>query len=396
MGSNKSLLLLPQLRLLLPLLYDIDFSHPLANGLIGCYLPGISHGANLVGAANHLDYDTAPQGESISLEGPAHIFNQANSGLLGAATGDFLTNPISWYWRGVTITANNTSADLCGVGNASGTSIATGSINHNGANLTAFWNHGGTLASFTIGACPAAKTLFSAGCGFPGPGANVTAYLNGVQSGTPTAFGAGAATTSTPRVNIGTLNITKTRFSATDTILAYAWNRMLTADEHLYLHNNPYCFLRTSEKSIGVILLPSSDVIGTLNITEANDTLSAAGELPILGSLSVTEANDTISAAGIVDLIIGTLIQTEADDTLLAEGSAGSIIGELSITEDDDTLLAEGFTGTNAIGTLDIIEDDDTVVAFGGEPQPPPVAQRIPGIEWQAWDRAFEPKRTYI
>lgn len=396
MANFQPLLFLPSPRILLPKQYVIDWTHPLTNGLIGCWLPGISHGLNLAGFANQLAYDTAPQGDGATLEGPSHRFNQAHCGLVGTASNEFLSNPITWYWRGRTITQNTgTSSDLCGVSNNASPTIATGSINHNGTVLSAFWNHGGTLANFTIATFPSANTLFSTSCSFPGPGANVTAYLNGVQSGTPTAFGAGAATNSSPQVCIGSINIAKTNFPATDTICAYAWSRVLDAEEHKYLDQNPYCFL-VAQQQFDSIIATDLPIIGTLNVTEANDTISAAGEVPILGTLTQTEANDTLAAVGMVDGIFGTLDIIEVDDTISALGFSGDIIGDLSITEADDTLSSTGYSGIDCIGTLSVTEDDDTIVAFGGEPRPPTVAQRIPGIEWQTWDRAFEPKRSYI
>lgn len=396
MANFQPLLFLPSPRILSPKQFVIDWTHPLAFGLIGCYLPGISHGINLAGFANHLAYDTAPQGDGATLEGPSHKFNQAHSGLLGTATGDFLSNPITWYWRGKVITQNTgTSADLCAVSNIAAPTIATGSINHNGPNLSVFWNHGGTLANFTVASFPAANTLFSASCSFPGPGANVTAYLNGTQSGTPTAFGVGAATNSSPQISIGTINSVKTNFTATDTICAYAWNRVLDAEEHRFIDQNPYCFL-VKQQQFDSIIATNLPIIGTLNIAEADDTILADGIATIVGDLSVTEAADTISAVGMVDGIFGDLSVTEADDTLLAFGFFGDITGDLSITEADDTVSSAGYSGIDCIGTLNVTEDDDTVVAFGGEPVPPQVAQRIPGIEWQTWDRAFEPKRSYI
>lgn len=114
-----------------------------------------------------------------------------------------------------------------------------------------------------------------------------------------------------------------------------------------------------------------SPINGTLSVTEANDTISAGGAVAVVGTLSKTETNDTISAAGVV-LVVGTLLEIEADDTLVAHSDLVSL------------------------ASLIQIEGDDILLAAGRANQPPPPPQRVIGLEWQTWDRAFEPKRSYI
>jgi len=61
-------------------------------------------------------------------------------------------------------------------------------------------------------------------------------------------------------------------------------------------------------------------IVGSVNVTEAPDTLDGLGQVIVSGSLAVTEAPDTLSASGTVagGAITGTVNGTEARDTLSA------------------------------------------------------------------------------
>jgi hypothetical protein len=59
---------------------------------------------------------------------------------------------------------------------------------------------------------------------------------------------------------------------------------------------------------------------GTLNVTEAPDTIISAGSVPYVGALTQTEAPDTIVSGGKVD-VGGVLSATEAPDTISAGGT---------------------------------------------------------------------------
>jgi hypothetical protein len=100
-------------------------------------------------------------------------------------------------------------------------------------------------------------------------------------------------------------------------------------------------------------------ITGTLNVTEADDTLASTGALAIAGSLSVTENSDSLSSTGTLP-ISGTLAVTEEDDALTSTGAL-AISGSLNVTEDDDTLASSGTSG--ATGSLNVTEEDDTLTA---------------------------------
>jgi hypothetical protein len=104
-------------------------------------------------------------------------------------------------------------------------------------------------------------------------------------------------------------------------------------------------------------------IVGNLALTEQSDTLNATGDVPVIitGTLALTEASDTISAAGKV-LVGGTLALTEAADTISATG-APAAIGTLGLTEASDTINAAGKVLVG--GTLGLTEASDTISATG-------------------------------
>lgn len=100
---------------------------------------------------------------------------------------------------------------------------------------------------------------------------------------------------------------------------------------------------------------------GSAAITEADDTVAAAGTLPISGTASIAEADDTLAATGAM-ANSGVANITEADDTLAATGTL-PITGTAAITEANDTLAATGITASASTGAAAITEQDDTLAA---------------------------------
>lgn len=62
-------------------------------------------------------------------------------------------------------------------------------------------------------------------------------------------------------------------------------------------------------------------VTGTLNVTQAAQTISSTGAVVVGGALNVTQAAQTLSATGAVTGVVGTLNVTQAAQTLVAAGS---------------------------------------------------------------------------
>jgi hypothetical protein len=125
-----------------------------------------------------------------------------------------------------------------------------------------------------------------------------------------------------------------------------------------------------------------SGITGTASITEAADTVSAAGTVALAAAASITEAADTVSSAGTVALsgaaaiaeaadtvsAVGTAALaavaaiTEAADTVSAAGAL-AIAGAASPTEAADTLDATGAVVGPVTGSAAILEASDTVLA---------------------------------
>lgn len=98
-------------------------------------------------------------------------------------------------------------------------------------------------------------------------------------------------------------------------------------------------------------------VAGSVDLTEADDTLSAATTLAITATVAVTEADDVASAAGTVD-IVGSVAVIEANDTF-AGAAALDILATAAITEGDDVPSAAGTI--DIVGSLSAVEGDDAI-----------------------------------
>ena len=108
---------------------------------------------------------------------------------------------------------------------------------------------------------------------------------------------------------------------------------------------------------------PAATVNGTLNVTAANATLSAAGLIGVIGSTSVTAASATLSATGLVG-VLGSLTVTAANATLSASGTITvPVVGTLSTTAAATTLSSSGLLGI--LGTLTKTTASVTLVASG-------------------------------
>ena len=142
----------------------------------------------------------------------------------------------------------------------------------------------------------------------------------------------------------------------------FLWSRALSAAEVLAHHADPYGTTLRPRWEPTVFPPPPNIVSGTLNLTQAAQTLSAAGTVPgVSGGLTVTQANETLSAAGTV-LVSGTLSQTQANETLSAAGGP-RVGGTLSATQANETIAATG--GPVVAGTLTTTQAAETLSATG-------------------------------
>jgi hypothetical protein len=128
----------------------------------------------------------------------------------------------------------------------------------------------------------------------------------------------------------------------------------------------------------------SSGITGTLNATQAANTLASAGTVAVHGTLSETQAAVSVSASGTLHVtgslartqganalaayghvaVRATLAETQAGNTLVATGSATSgIVGSLSATQAAQTLASAGHVKVS--GALSSSQAGQTVAAHG-------------------------------
>jgi hypothetical protein len=104
-------------------------------------------------------------------------------------------------------------------------------------------------------------------------------------------------------------------------------------------------------------------VHGTLSKTQAAGSVSASGTLHVTGSLARTQGANALAAAGHV-AVRATLAATQAGNSLVATGSATSgIVGSLSATQAPQTLASAGHV--KVTGALNSSQAGQTVVAHG-------------------------------
>lgn len=150
-----------------------------------------------------------------------------------------------------------------------------------------------------------------------------------------------------------------------------------------------------SAATLAIRPIAATAVNADLNVTEADDTLSATGGVEIQASLAATEANDVPSATGALQVtasafiteqddvgastgilsISGSVVVTEGNDVPSASGTV-DIVGSLAVVEGDDTLSAQGHLDIEA--SLAITEEDDTLSA---QAQMPIVYPRRGGVD---------------
>ena len=104
----------------------------------------------------------------------------------------------------------------------------------------------------------------------------------------------------------------------------------------------------------------SSDVLCTLAVTDAADTVAAAAAVAVGAALSSTDAADTLASVGSVQ-VVATLARTDTEDTLTSSAAA-SIVAALATTDAADSLAASAVIGTAPVDcALAVTDTADTV-----------------------------------
>ena len=240
----------------------IDWSHPLARGLIGAWLPGVSDGLDLTGNCN-LTQTTNKSGPTVSQEGAAGglVPASASSPIWSAlAPPRYKTwSTLSMYYRGDRNTLGSTAGSdpyliylsydnglispyaIAGIGKVSGLNDLS--------TIAAEWNttaaglNTGTPANFEQAGTVSALATFGNTNG------NVVLYKNGAQVSSD-AWGTFTYSTSANALMCINGWQGSGRTSPTLCYIACVWDRELTAAEAAQLNSDPYCFLIPAEREM--------------------------------------------------------------------------------------------------------------------------------------------------
>ncbi len=145
-------------------------------------------------------------------------------------------------------------------------------------------------------------------------------------------------------------------------IMCAVWKRALSVDEIRQLYAEPYAFIQPPQpyrRFFGPTL--ASGVTGSASITQAENTVSAAGTVAITGAASITQAANTVSVAGTVD-ITATASITQADSIVSSTGTV-AIVGSAAITQADGTVSSAGAVAI--VGDSALTQAANTVSAIG-------------------------------
>ena len=244
----------------------IDWSNPLTDGLIGCYVPGVTGGYNLTGLGANLTPGSAGNAFVTTKEGAAWTTASASGGFSTAsAPAAWKTGNATLYMRGYNSSTTNANY-IFGVFYGTGTNpyyvVSIGVPNASPNVLQAQWNTGGT---YTTGSnsTKSPGTFFSYGATFA-VGGNVLSYLNGVQAAS-NSFGASAPN------NTGTDTLSLFTTQPIDLLIniALAWNYPLTAAQVAALDADPYQFLIWPEDEIFALLKGSLSVVSSFGSSPA-------------------------------------------------------------------------------------------------------------------------------
>ena len=104
-----------------------------------------------------------------------------------------------------------------------------------------------------------------------------------------------------------------------------------------------------------------------LAATEANDAITAAGNVPRAALLNILEVGDALTGSATALWPTGILAITEADDSLSGTAIATPILGALAATEADDSLHGSCFAvpAGGAVANLRAIEAGDVLAGTG-------------------------------
>jgi hypothetical protein len=360
----------------------VDMSHPLAQGMIGCWIPGTNGGKNLVEGQPDLIKNSGFQLDT-TVEGPSdYSFTSGVNGGLTAIlppSSAFVSGTtMSQYWRGVPM-ANPfvAGANLVGVnyGTADNSPYAvwmlniTGNSGTNWGQIRADWNSGGTfhtsssginLSGFYGNPCSAAATYNVNG--------NVNTYGRDIGNGSfllgaTDSFGGSVPTnTGTDPLTINCYSAAAGRATNGKTLIAIVWNVELTAAQLAWVDRDPYCFLIPVDDIVGYQVISGSGSVGS---TSGIGTATAVGAsaFAAVGSSSGTGTATAVGAS-----LFAAVASSSGVGTATGISVTGSAVGAVSASATVIGVSASTFSAVGtASGTSTVTGINTSGVVVGGK-----------------------------
>jgi len=344
---------------------EIDWGHPLAEGLRGCYLFNdtydlVSHekvtlrGDSILDGTGNLVVDSSlsfpindgaytstksvHNGELSVVADITLRSSGLNQQIYSADSND--SNKREWQFR---ISGTNNVQFIPFVNNSN--DPATGSTALTVGNR------------YTVG-CTHNKTLSTN---------NVVVYLNGMQDGVDTNPGSLDDDGALKCIGIRTKTITPTIFTEAASHkfnYIYHWDRALSAEEIQSLHQDPYQFLKpvktVQEQAYAALFSAaagSGAVTGTSAVIVDDVTINATGIIIKTGTANVTVENVIVEITGVVSSVITGNVSVTVQDVTVSAIAEREIVGTANtITELVTTIIVaeREVTGTSAYTIEDV------------------------------------------
>lgn len=240
----------------------VDWTHPLSQGLMACYVPGTNGGQNIAGSGGDLAFGTAAS-IGVGADGPGLASTSSTASglsLSGVPANLRGKTAYSGYYRGyvssattdyapyLRLTSNNTGTELFALycrGFVPSELVLNDSTNGTGeynisSNSTGFMSHGASALN----------------------GGNLYTYNNG-NLVTTQAIGTIDAGSSTSILQIGADPVNNNSSFTGTTYIAALWSRQLTHDEQAWLDREPFCFLVPAEYELPALYVSSGGAPAT-------------------------------------------------------------------------------------------------------------------------------------
>ena len=234
----------------------IDKTHPLANALIGCWVPGVMGAVDLTGntafaLGSAASFQVTSEGPGLHSAGTSSTW-----GLSGLAPAIYKNwTQLSVYWRGYIAAYPTGGRYLIGmVYDQIGTNPREVAMIQIGAagSLSIRWDGGGGENQDNFTGTYTAPGVVSVGATWKAPSGTVQAYLNGNKD-VGDGFGGAYGTTSTTTLAIAGCHSTQNPSLVGTCSIACFWNRALLASEMALIDKDPYCFLMPAVPKTGLM-----------------------------------------------------------------------------------------------------------------------------------------------